>query len=127
MVKSAVNNTQLSADELSHFKKKLLSLQGDTEELISSLKERLEELNRNKADTQSAQDHHQGDIATLETDKKTILQSIEQNQKKLEKIAVALDRIEIGNYGICIESGQKIEKGRLEAIPYAVRTVGIKS
>ncbi len=127
MKDSPIQNTDLSKEDLQYFKEKLLSLQTETDEKISSLKDRLKEMSNNADDNQSAQDHHQGDIASAETEKKTILQSIEKNQEKLNQIVVALDRIENGNYGICFESGQKIQKGRLEAMPYAIRSVGMKT
>lgn len=54
------------------------------------------------------------------------LSNLETNQDKLDQITVALDRIGSGNYGICIETGQPIQKERLEAMPYAIRSVGAK-
>lgn len=126
MKESPINNTYLSEDELKYFKDKLLSLKEETERSIAELKERLNQLNKNAEDTQSSQDHHQGDLASNETEKRTVLQSIENANEKLDQIIVALDRVETGDYGICIETGQPIQKGRLEAMPFAIRSVGVK-
>lgn len=45
--------------------------------------------------------------------------SLSQNSKDtLELIDGALQRIENGTYGICVGTGEKIAKARLDAIPY---------
>ena len=38
---------------------------------------------------------------------------------ELTKITAALQRMDSGDYGICIECGLEIDAGRLEAYPYA--------
>ena len=38
---------------------------------------------------------------------------------ELAKISSALQRLESGDYGLCIECGQPIKEGRLEVYPYA--------
>jgi DnaK suppressor protein len=38
---------------------------------------------------------------------------------ELGKVASALVRMDSGEFGICVECGEKIELGRLEAYPYA--------
>ena len=38
---------------------------------------------------------------------------------ELKKIASALQRLEAGDYGICVECGLPINSGRLEVHPYA--------
>lgn len=121
-----VENSPLTEEELEHFKKKLLKEKKETEQKIEEEKQNLEELNSNFGDEKSAQDHHHGDLATEEDTKLTHLKSIEKSQEKLDQITVALDRIGTGNYGICVETGQPIQKERLEAIPYAIRSVGAK-
>jgi DnaK suppressor protein len=124
--KSVVNNSPFSKDELAGFEQKLLEQKKETEKEIKILKERLEDLRGNAEESQSSVDHHQGDLGTREANKTRILSSIERNNERLDKIIVALDRVGAGNYGICIESGQPIQKERLEAIPYAIRAVGMK-
>lgn len=121
-----VDNSPLAEDELEHFKEKLLKEKEETEQKIEEEKQNVEELNGNFDDAKSAQDHHHGDLATKEDTKLAHLKSIEKSQEKLDKITVALDRIGTGNYGICVETGQPIQKERLEAMPYAIRSVGVK-
>jgi RNA polymerase-binding protein DksA len=38
---------------------------------------------------------------------------------EIVKISAALKRLDTGDYGLCIECGQAIEEGRLNAYPYA--------
>lgn len=47
----------------------------------------------------------------------------EQIERRLGEIERALEKIEEGTYGVCDDTGEEIPKGRLEAVPEAVRTV----
>lgn len=123
---SPVDNTPLSEEELEYFKKKLHIEKEKAELKIQQLKSDLDELSEVAADNQSAQDHHQADIASMESRKTTLFSQIEQEYKKLDQITIALDRIADGNYGICIETGRAIQKERLEFMPYAIRSVVAK-
>ncbi len=40
-------------------------------------------------------------------------------REELAKISAALQRMEAGDYGICVECGLEISAGRLEVYPYA--------
>ncbi len=63
------------------------------------------------------------DIAVdfLETQKE---QSLEVNEQALlTEIERALERIDNGTYGICVDCGQPIPEKRLEAMPWAARCV----
>lgn len=46
-----------------------------------------------------------------------------QAERRLEDVERALAKIEEGTYGLSDESGEEIPRGRLEAMPEAVRTV----
>ncbi|MBX6762268.1 MAG: TraR/DksA C4-type zinc finger protein [Rubrobacteraceae bacterium] len=43
--------------------------------------------------------------------------------RRLEDVERALEKIEEGTYGICDDTGRPIPRGRLEAMPEAIRTV----
>ena len=47
----------------------------------------------------------------------------EQVERRLGEIDRALQKIEDGTYGLSDESGEPIARGRLEAVPEAIRTV----
>jgi len=43
---------------------------------------------------------------------------------ELTKISAALQRLDTGDYGSCVECGLEIEPGRLEVYPYADECIG---
>ena len=50
--------------------------------------------------------------------------SVEEGiERRLGEVDRALRKIEEGTYGICDDTGEEIPKGRLEAVPEAIRTV----
>jgi DnaK suppressor protein len=44
-------------------------------------------------------------------------------ERRLGEVARALQKIEEGTYGVCEDTGEEIPRGRLEAVPEAIRTV----
>lgn len=114
-----VNNTPYDDDELDHFVELLEDEQEETEEKIESLEEAIEEIEERQKDERSAASHHQGNIASKEEEREKYLIMLKKERDKLKEITAALDRIELGTYGVCEDTGKKIQKERLEAIPYA--------
>ncbi len=57
------------------------------------------------------------DVTMAEYDQ-TMLRTLEE---ELHEVEAALDRLERGSYGLCVDCGQPIEIERLEAIPWAAR------
>ena len=50
--------------------------------------------------------------------------SVEEGiERRLREVERALQKIEEGTYGVCDDTGEGIPRGRLEAVPEAVRTV----
>lgn len=47
----------------------------------------------------------------------------EQIERRLKEVERALQKVEEGTYGVCDDTGETIPKGRLEAVPEAIRTV----
>lgn len=47
----------------------------------------------------------------------------EQFERRLGDVERALEKIDEGTYGLCEDTGEEIPKGRLEAVPEAIRTV----
>ena len=43
--------------------------------------------------------------------------------RRLGEVERALQKMEEGTYGVCEDTGERIPKGRLEAVPEAIRTV----
>ncbi len=61
---------------------------------------------------------HMADVGSENFDQEFTLSLIENEQETLEHIKDALDRIQLGRFGICEECGSPIAKQRLQAIPY---------
>jgi RNA polymerase-binding protein DksA len=121
-----LNNSPYSEDELDHFKELLEEEKNEAESEIQNLKESIEDLTGSQDDEYSSAAHHQGNVASEEEEKETLFKLIERNKNKIKEIKAALDRIEKGNYGICEETGEKIQKERLKAIPYARYSVNAR-
>lgn len=115
-----VNNTPYSDEELEHFKNLLLEQRKEAMENSEQIKESITKSTKEtNTEGNSSQDHHPGDIGTEEQQKETSYILRERTRQKIEQIDAALKRIENKTYGVCEDTGKKIQKGRLEAIPYA--------
>ncbi|MDB4301223.1 TraR/DksA C4-type zinc finger protein, partial [Akkermansiaceae bacterium] len=66
---------------------------------------------------------HQADAGTDSYDRDFALNLLSKEANALDEIQEALQRLELGTYGICEKSGDKIPQARLEAIPFARLTV----
>ena len=98
------------------------------------LEELREELTRTRDGLEEDQRHRAEDEGDMtENDSGDMSQSLftrevdatveQQVGRRLEHVERALQKIEEGTYGLSDDSGEPIPKGRLEAIPEAIRTV----
>ena len=81
-------------------------------------------LNREPGDVQFDEESGEGDTLAVERERDLALSA--QAQQAVDEIDEALQRIEDGVYGVCVESGLPIPKERLEAIPWASQRVEFK-
>jgi RNA polymerase-binding protein DksA len=114
-----VENTPYSDEELEYFRNLLLEERQNTKTEIDRMKEVLDDQRSLDDDRASSQAHHPGDIGSEEGEKETDYILSDRQRKKLKEIDAALERIKNKTYGICEATGKKIQKERLEAIPYA--------
>jgi RNA polymerase-binding transcription factor DksA len=61
---------------------------------------------------------HMADVGSDNFEQEFTLSLMENEEGTLEKIDAALERIEEGTYGSCVECNGRIPKTRLNAIPY---------
>jgi DnaK suppressor protein len=61
---------------------------------------------------------HMADVGSDNYEQEFTLGLMQSEEQVLEQIEAALERIEDGTYGICIDTGKKIPKSRLNAIPF---------
>jgi RNA polymerase-binding protein DksA len=114
------NNKKISAKDLEHFKKLLLAKR---REIIGDVNEMHDEALKNPridaAGDLSAMPIHMADIGTDTYQQELALGLMEGERKLLQQIDEALGRINQGTYGICLGTGKRISKARLEARPWA--------
>jgi DnaK suppressor protein len=68
-----------------------------------------------------------GDQASAETDRSFMLRLKGREQRLLNKIEEAIERIDEGNYGICESCGESIRTPRLEARPVTTLCIECKT
>jgi DnaK suppressor protein len=105
-----------SAKELNEFKEQLTEKKTH---LIKEIQEKQEELTNGDKD-------EVGDMADLATElieRELNMSLSESDRARLEEIDAALERIQGKSYGICVDTGEVINKARLKAVPEALRTL----
>ncbi|MBN1349907.1 TraR/DksA C4-type zinc finger protein [candidate division KSB1 bacterium] len=78
----------------------------------------------NNADGQYS--FHMADQGTDTMDKEYKYYFASLDGELLHELDQALERIENGTYGLCMECNQPISKDRLEAIPHALKCISCK-
>jgi DnaK suppressor protein len=99
-------------DRLQNLKEELLRIRTG---MLADERQRAE----NEGDTQLDSGDMSQEMFTREMDA-TIGEQVERRLKDVDR---ALQKIDEGTYGICDDTGEPIPKGRLEAVPEAIRTV----
>ncbi|MEM8679674.1 MAG: TraR/DksA family transcriptional regulator [Planctomycetota bacterium] len=66
---------------------------------------------------------HMADIGSDNFDQEFTLSLMEYDEETLSQIEAALERIETGTYGRCLECDSVVPKSRLNAIPYTPHCV----
>ena len=105
----------MSPKQREYFRRKLLAWK---EELLSESTETLLHLQEG-----GFRESDLADRASLETDRSLELRTRDRARKLVSKIDEALERIEDGSYGCCVETGEPISLRRLEARPIATLSV----
>ena len=111
---------ELDQEFIERQRQRLLELRSELERVRGGLQE--DEQFRAEEE-EDFTEHDSGDMSqslfTREVDA-TIERQVE---RRLEHVERALQKIEEGTYGLSDDSGQPIPRGRLEAVPEAIRTV----
>jgi RNA polymerase-binding protein DksA len=110
--------------QLDFFKNKLLTeKQRVLEEMDELQQSNLKQSISDSAGEISRYSYHLGDVASLSYGREFSMGLAERQQKYLEQIDEALQRIEDGTYGICKVTGELIDVERLEEVPVAKYSV----
>ncbi len=67
------------------------------------------------------------EVGTDSFERETALHIADGESERLQEVAEALERIEAGTFGACLDCGQTIPKKRLDAFPAARRCIECQS
>lgn len=109
--KPSENEEYMNPMQLEYFRQNLLKWRDELLEESRETLNHLKEENWNEPDL--------NDRASLETETTIELRTRDRYRKLIDKIEVALKKIEDGEYGYCEETGEEIGLKRLEARPVA--------
>jgi len=96
------------------------------ESLVEKKTRLLKEIQEQSAEVASEKLDEPGDLVDMATDlldQELNLSLTTAEINSLKEIDEALIRIENGEYGICVDTGEEIAKTRLKAVPEAKRTL----
>ena len=113
-------DTELDQDFVQSQRRRLEELR---EELLR-LRDGLEEDQRDRAEDEGDMtENDSGDMSQSLFTREVDATVEEQVERRLQHVERALQKIEEGTYGLSDDSGEPIPRGRLEAVPEAIRTV----
>lgn len=115
-----VTNTELDENFIAKQKERLQSLRDELLGIMRVAEE--DERTRTEQDADFTE-HDAGDMSRDIFDREVDATIVEQVQQRLAIVERALQKIEEGTYGLSDVSGEPIPRGRLEAVPEAIRTV----
>ena len=110
----------MTKKDLKFFKELLLKKKADLAKGIDHIaNDALKTSQRDAAGDLSAYSLHMADMATDNYDREFSLGLADNEQKILNRINEALEKIEDNKFGLCELCEKKISKVRLKAVPYA--------
>ena len=113
-------NTELDDNFIAKQKERLQSLREELLRIMGAAEEDEHLRTEQEADFT---EHDSGDMSRDIFDREIDATIVEQVEQRLEIIDRALQKIAEGTYGLSDVSGEPIPRGRLEAVPEAIRTV----
>ncbi len=114
------NRRRLTGEELDGVRENLSERKKTLwNEVLHDLTHEAGEINREAVDTI----RESGDRAMGELMESSLLHLVEMKARELEAIEAALNRIDSGEYGRCMDCGRWIRPARLEVQPFAVRCI----
>jgi DnaK suppressor protein len=113
-------NTELDENFIAKQKERLQSLRDELLGIMRVAEE--DERTRTEQDADFTE-HDAGDMSRDIFDREVDATIVEQVEQRLAIVERAMQKIEEGTYGLSDVSGEPIPRGRLEAVPEAIRTV----
>jgi RNA polymerase-binding protein DksA len=115
--------TGLSKDDLKRYRQLLTDRRAELLADMESLQR--ESRSSQESSNLSSMPVHMADIGSDNYEQERTLGLIETDRKMLKEIEEAIQRIDAGTYGVCLETGQPIGKARLDAKPWAKFTIEV--
>lgn len=112
-------------EELKYFKQIILDKRDEAEQELTTLQNLLRESMENASD-ESAYSFHMADAGTDAQEREKTYMLFNRTKKFIRYLDDALNRIENKTYGVCKVTGNKIAKGRLEAVPHTQLSIEAK-
>lgn len=110
--------------EMKAFKRQLLAMRSRLRGDVSAMADAA--LNKTRSESSgdlSSMPIHMADVGSDNFEQEFTLGLMENEEGTLELIESALERIEEGVYGVCLECEAKIPKARLNVIPFTAHCV----
>ncbi len=115
-----MSNSELDQEFIERQKQRLQDLKSELERV----RDGLQEDGRFRAEEEEDfTQHDSGDMSQSLFTREVDATVERQVERRLEHVERALQKIEEGTYGLSDDSGEPIPRGRLEAVPEAIRTV----
>ena len=110
----------MKAEDVAHFRKILLSIREKLVGKVDSMQG--EALKRSRQDASGDLSNvpiHMADVGTDNYERELMIELIQNGEEGVRSIDTALEKIEDGTFGVCELCAKKINKERLNAVPYA--------
>ncbi len=115
--------TRYSDEELMEFKKLIDDKLESTKRELEDIEQQMMELRDNMADEQGGDWF---DDSSIHTEIEFLTKMAERQKNFIHNLEMALVRIKNKSYGICLVTGELIEKQRLLLVPHATKSVKAK-
>lgn len=114
-----------SDEELEYFRDIIMKKLEEAENEMDALQRTLRESMENSND-ESAYSFHMADAGTDAQEREKTYMLYNRTRKFIRYLNDALTRIDNKTYGVCKVTGNKISKGRLEAVPHTQLSIDAK-
>ncbi len=116
----------MNKKQLEYFKSIILEKRKDLLEELEAIRENAtsEEATGSSDSTYA---YHMADVGTDAQEREKAFLWLARENKYLSHLNAALERIESGEYGYCVDCGEPIKKERLEEVPHTTHCVACKN
>lgn len=114
-----MSNNELDSEFVAQQRSRLEELKAE----LLRMQRGMEEDEQDRSDEEQTSQFDSGDMSQQMFTREMDATIGEQVERRLEDVQRALEKINEGTYGVCDDTGEEIPKGRLEAVPEAIRTV----